>query len=117
MPDDFGCCDDDVMQRIERSLHGKSEALMMQTNEIESLRQQLAECERESETLARQYHSMKCSREDLHYKLAAVTKERDELVEVVSKAVKLNSFREFNDHIPAMKAALAKVGADKTGER
>ena len=34
-----------------------------------------------------------------------------DLVEALRKAVKLNSFREFNDHIPAMKAALAKVEA------
>ncbi len=32
-----------------------------------------------------------------------------ELVATLEIAVKLNSFREFNDHIPAMKEALAKV--------
>ena len=30
-----------------------------------------------------------------------------QLLEALAKAVKLNSFREFNDHIPAMKAAIA----------
>ena len=53
---------------------------------------------------------------DVAAQIAKLEVERDELVVVVVKAVRLNSFREFNDHIPAMKAALAKVGADKTGE-
>lgn len=30
-----------------------------------------------------------------------------QLLEALEKAVKLNSFREFNDHIPPMKAAIA----------
>ena len=40
----------------------------------------------------------------------ALTKEvaiNAQLLEALAKAVKLNSFREFNDHIPAMKAAIA----------
>ena len=40
---------------------------------------------------------------------AAVVQQRDELLASLEVAVKLNSFREFNDHIPAMKAAIAKA--------
>lgn len=86
-------------------------------NEIESLRQRLAECERERVFQANAHKMAQDALLEQGQQLATVTKERDELVEVVSKAVKLNSFREFNDHIPAMKAALAKLGADKTGEK
>lgn len=32
-----------------------------------------------------------------------------DLLDALKQAVKLNGFREFNDHIPAMKAAIAKA--------
>jgi hypothetical protein len=34
-----------------------------------------------------------------------------DLLDALKQAVKLNGFREFNDHIPAMKAAIAKAEA------
>lgn len=41
--------------------------------------------------------------------ITALVVQRDKLLAVIEKAVRLNSFREFNDHIPAMKAAIASV--------
>lgn len=38
-----------------------------------------------------------------------------ELLQMVQQAVKLNSFREFNDHIPLMKSAIAKATGSSRG--
>jgi predicted nuclease with TOPRIM domain len=48
---------------------------------VRELRQRIAELEAETQQLAEQYRKMKLSREDLHFKLAACEKERDQLAE------------------------------------
>ena len=52
-----------------------------------------------------------CNTEDWRHRAAAQLRRLEavnkQLLEALEKAVKLNSFREFNDHIPAMKAAIA----------
>ena len=56
-------------------------------------------------TVARIYHSVPS--EDLpNARLIAAS---PDLLDALKQAVKLNGFREFNDHIPAMKAAIAKA--------
>ncbi len=42
-------------------------------------------------------------------RIATLEQQNAELVAALEIAVKLNSFREFNDHIPAMKESIAKV--------
>lgn len=82
--------------------------------EIESLRQQLAECERERDRWKDNYLRNDAS------EFAAVTKERDELVAAMKKIYKCPFRMDLRYPIDEMhriaEAALAKVGADKTGD-
>lgn len=105
--------------------------VMRAANLIESLRQQLAECERERDELKTWLEDQVCEAKDFAYKLegktvelATVTKERDELVEALKQFAECDlnddncaSLEVATRRIRSLaQAALAKLGADKMGE-
>jgi chromosome segregation ATPase len=106
----------DEIERLTNALHGKAEALMMQTNEIETLRARVAELEKVRDALnksnikmindklelndrikeleARNAHvehetnNICCQKQELADQLAACEKERDALLKMCNVMLK-----------------------------
>lgn len=106
----------------------KDEYKSASLDDVLRLRQQLAECERERDELKTWLEDQVCEAKDFAYKLegktvelAAVTKERDKLVSALEG---IASGEDSDGCITSIKycirtaqKALAKLGADKMGEK
>ena len=97
---------------MEDEIEGLRSALSNAGLIIESLRQQLAECEREREIDEQRVA-------DLMAQVGDIAKERDELVSRIREFVNHCNEHErgwYSDGVAGLAVALTKLGADKTGE-